>query len=282
MPLMLNLIALACIPDPETPFFTIGTTAVQRMAHSNDAQLTPIEDQFLAVPSNESARQSLQHLTSKPHIAGTQGDYDMAIFVRDSLISAGIENAAIDPQRVLLTYPVERSLDLVDDKTGDVVCAAPLAEDVLPTDPTSDTWWRNHTFNGYSPSGNVTAPVVYANFGFPEDFAALKAAGVEVKGAIVLMRYGKCFRGLKAMNAEANGAIAALIYSDPEQDGYAQGSVYPDGPWRPPSSVQRGSIQFISICAGDPSRAYLPEGSVEAVCGRSQQELIPTIPVRLL
>jgi hypothetical protein len=89
----------------------------------------------------------------------------------------------------------------------------------------------------------VEAPVVYANFGFPEDFAALKAAGVDVRGKVALMRYGKCFRGLKAMNAETNGAIAALIYSDPEQDGFGKGTVYPDGPWRPPSSVQRGSIQ---------------------------------------
>lgn len=148
----------------------------------------------------------------------------------------------IDPQKVLLNYPVDRSLELVDE-AGRVVLKPPLAEAILPSDPTSDTWWRNHTFNGYSPSGNVEAPVVYANFGFPEDFAALKAAGVDVRGKVALMRYGKCFRGLKAMNAETNGAIAALIYSDPEQDGFAKGTVYPDGPWRPPSSVQRGSIQ---------------------------------------
>ena len=77
-------------------------------------------------------------------------------------------------------------------------------------------------FRRYSPSGNATAPVVYANFGFPEDFATLAAAGVDVKGAIVLMQYGKCCRGLKAMNAEAAGAAAAVIYSDPEQDGYGQ------------------------------------------------------------
>ena len=187
-------------------------------------------------------------------------------------------NASINAPRVLLNYPVERSLELVA-ADGSVVCTAPLAEDILPSDPTSDTWWRNHTFNGYSPSGNATAPVVYANFGLPEDFVALKAAGVDVRGKVVLMRYGKCFRGLKAMNAQVNGALAALIYSDPEQDGYAKGSVYPYGPWRPPSSVQRGSIQFISICAGDPSRAYLPPGDVEKVCGRTQEELIPQIPV---
>ncbi|CAE7363610.1 unnamed protein product [Symbiodinium microadriaticum] len=202
----------------------------------------------------------------------------MAEYVRDSFRREGI-TAELDPQKVLLTYPIRSALQLVD-STGRVVSAAKLAEDVLQEDNTSDTWWRNHTFNAFSPSGDVTAPVVYANFGLPEDFAALKAAGVDVRGTIALMRYGKCFRGLKAMNAQKAGALAAAIYSDPEQDGYAQGSVYPYGPWRPESSVQRGSIQFISLCAGDPTRAYAPHGkSVEELCGYSREELIPQIPV---
>ena len=242
---LLQPILLRCVPDKDTPFFTIGTDRVRAMSRASEVRLSSWENQYMSIPSNTSARASLKHLTSKPHVAGTQGDYEMALFVRDTLRSSGILNAALDEQRTLLTYPVQRSLDLVDD-SGAVVCTAPLAEDVMPTDPTSDTWWRNHTFNGYSPSGNVSAPIVYANFGFPEDFEALRAAGVQIEGSIVLMRYGKCFRGLKAMNAETYGAKAALIYSDPEQDGYAKGSVYPDGPWRPPSSVQRGSIQFIS------------------------------------
>ena len=202
----------------------------------------------------------------------------MAEYVRDAFRKEGI-TADLDPQKVLLTYPIRSALQLVDGK-GRIVSAAKLSEDVLQTDNTSDTWWRNHTFNAFSPSGDVTAPVVYANFGLPEDFAALKAAGVEVRGAIALMRYGRCFRGLKAMNAQKAGALAAAIYSDPEQDGYAKGSVYPYGPWRPESSVQRGSIQFISLCAGDPTRAYAPHGKgVEELCGYSQDQLIPQIPV---
>ena len=211
--------ALGCIPDPDTPFITIGRDAVRAMAHADP--ISPIEAQFLKVPSNVSARSSLKHLTSKPHVAGTPGDHEMAVFMRDQLKEAGFTDAHIDPQRVLLSYPIDRSLDLVDEHGG-VLCSAPLSEAILPNDPTSDTWWRNHTFNGYSPSGNATAPLVYANFGFPEDFEALLAAGVQVKGSVVLMRYGKCFRGLKAMNAEKYGAVAALIYSDPEQDGYEQ------------------------------------------------------------
>ena len=247
-------LVLGCVPDPETPFTTLGVDAVQAMAARADARVSPDERTFLSVPNNDSARAHLHHITSKPHVAGTPGDHEMATYVRDTLRAAGID-AAIDPQRTLLSYPIDRSLDLVDAK-GKVVHSAPLAEAILADDPTSDTWWRNHTFNGYSPSGNATGRLVYANFGFPEDFEALKAAGVDINGAVVLMRYGRCFRGLKAMNAETYGAAAALIYSDPEQDGYAKGTVYPDGPWRPPTSVQRGSIQFISIC----TRAVLDRG----------------------
>ena len=263
-----------CEMDAETPAFTLGRDSVSAMSASSKP--TTFEKAFLEVPSAASARANLKRITSKPHVAGTPGDHAMAVFVRDEIRKAGI-SADIDPQRVLLRAPVQRSLDLVDG-AGKLVAKLPLSEAILPSDPTSDTWWRNHTFNAYSPSGEVTAPVVYANFGFPEDFEALKAAGVEVRGKIALMRYGKCFRGLKAMNAERHGAVAALIYSDPEQDGYDKGSVYPDGPWRPPSSVQRGSIQFISLCPGDPSRAYLPAGEQEALCGYNQSELIPNIP----
>jgi len=270
------LVGQTCVTDiRETPTFTIGQPSVARMSRQSPA--SPAEKAFLAVPSAESARASLKHITSRPHVAGTPGDHAMAEFVRDTIRAAGIP-AEIDPHRVLLSYPLNRSLDLVDEE-GKVLLRAPLSEDILPDDPTSDTWWRNHTFNAYSPSGEVTAPVVYANYGFPEDFDALQASGVSVEGAIVLMRYGKCFRGLKARNAEARGAVAALIYSDPAEDGFGQGSVYPEGPWRPPSSVQRGSIQFISLCPGDPSRAYLPAGASEELCGYTQSELIPTIPV---
>ena len=266
-----------CTLDGEASHHDLGIEAVQAMSKSA-AQPSWQESLFLSIPTNSSARASLEYITSKPHVAGTVGDLHMAEYVRDSFRREGIA-AELDPQKVLLTYPIRSALQLLD-STGRVVSAAKLAEDVLQVDNTSDTWWRNHTFNAFSPSGEVTAPVVYANFGLPEDFAALKAAGVDVRGTIALMRYGKCFRGLKAMNAQKAGALAAAIYSDPEQDGYAQGSVYPYGPWRPESSVQRGSIQFISLCAGDPTRAYAPQGkSVEELCGYSREELIPQIPV---
>mmetsp|Transcript_13115 Transcript_13115/g.29976 ORF Transcript_13115/g.29976 Transcript_13115/m.29976 type:complete len:722 (+) Transcript_13115:76-2241(+) len=277
--LLLGLPALSvhsCTIDSNASFHQVSLDAIQSM--SKATELPWEESYFLSVPSSSSARASLEYITSKPHVAGTPGDLHMARYVQQALQEAGI-GASLDPQKVLLTYPLKNALELVDG-AGRVISAAKLSEDIMETDNTSDTWWRNHTFNAYSPSGEVTAPMIYANFGLPEDFAALEAAGVQVKGAIALMRYGKCFRGLKAMNAQKAGARAAVIYSDPEQDGYDKGSVYPYGPWRPKSSVQRGSIQFISLCAGDPTRAYAPLGKdVEEICGFSREELIPQIPV---
>ena len=108
-------------------------------------------------------------------------------------------------------------------------------------------------FHGYGVSGEVYGQVVYANYGRPEDFDALEAMGVEVKGKIVLVRYGELFRGLKVRNAQKRGARGILIYSDPADDGFAKGDVYPNGPYRPGSSVQRGSVQFLSLGPGDPS-----------------------------
>ncbi|CAM9593134.1 unnamed protein product [Scytosiphon promiscuus] len=240
--------------------------------------LTDVERSFLEVPSPDGARESLKHITSKPHVAGTPGDHEMAEYVHDRFVSFGIPSVEVQPVEVLLSNPIESSLEMIDASSGTVVFTASLSEDVLDLDTTSDVWHRNHTFNGYSPSGDVTAPAVYANYGRPEDFDALEEAGVSVDGAIVITRYGQCFRGLKAMNAQERGAVGALIYSDPQQDGFTRGSTYPDGGWRPSSSVQRGSVEFNSLCAGDPSRTANSR-TVEEVCGYSKDELVPLIPV---
>lgn len=111
-------------------------------------------------------------------------------------------------------------------------------------------------YNAYSPSGDVSGEVVYANYGLPEDYAELERLGVDVRGKIVLVRYGGSFRGVKAQQAEERGAKGVLIYSDPEDDGFTRGPVYPDGPWRPADGIQRGSIQYIFQYPGDP----LPPG----------------------
>eukprot|EP00752_Nemacystus_decipiens_P007436 g6646.t1 len=240
--------------------------------------LTELEEEYVAVPLASGARESLKYITSKPHVAGSPGDHEMARYVHDRFASLGVPRVEIQPVDALLSNPIESSLQLLDASTGSVVFTASLSEDVLEIDTTSDTWYRNHTFNGYSPSGDVTAPLVYANFGRPEDFDALEEAGVSVEGTIVIARYGQCFRGLKAMNAQDRGAVGTIIYSDPDQDGSSRGPTYPDGGWRPSSSVQRGSVQFNSRCAGDPSRTANPR-SVKDVCGFEKDELVPVTPV---
>lgn len=173
---------------------------------------------------------------------------------------------------VLLSYPVERSVTLT--LANGTTERLALAEAIVDSDSTSDTVWRNRTFNGYGPSGVADATYVYANYGLPADFDALAAAGVSVAGRVVLVRYGKCFRGLKVMNAESRGAIGVIIYSDPADDGAARGPVYPNGPWRPATSVQRGSVQYLSLCPGSPSG-----GRAESVCGFAEADTMPKIPV---
>ena len=219
-------------------------------------------------------------------MAGTPGDHVMAAFVQQKLKEAGIPNVTMFHLNVLLNYPQSSpQVTLYSNSSGQsqsILARATLSENILGMDDTSDTYWRNHTFHGYSPSGTVTgAPLVYANYGRPSDLDALESAGVPLKGTVVVVRYGKCFRGLKVMNAQERGALAVIIYSDPADDGFQQGDVYPDGPWRPPCGIQRGSVQFNSKCAGDPMRADARYGNrtVSDICGvTSYTDLIPSIP----
>jgi N-acetylated-alpha-linked acidic dipeptidase len=135
-------------------------------------------------------------------------------------------------------------------------------------------------FNGYGASGDITAPLVYVNYGLPPDYEALRKAGVDVKGKIAIARYGKSFRGVKAKVAEDNGALGLIIYSDPADDGYAQGDVYPKGPWRPDSSAQRGSVQFLFIYPGDPLTPGAPAIPGTPRLRKEQALNLPHIPVQ--
>ncbi|MEO6816782.1 MAG: PA domain-containing protein, partial [Edaphobacter sp.] len=161
----------------------------------------------------------------------------------------------IVPYKVLLNKP--RSI-LVEAFAADgtKLMSGPTPEHVDPTkyggDPGQDDPRILPAFNGYSPSGDVTAPVVYANYGTLADFKKLASLGISVKGKIVLVRYGENFRGVKVYVAQQYGAKGVLIYSDPADDGYFRGDAYPKGPYRPASAVQRGSVQFLPIYPGDP------------------------------
>ncbi|HVQ37998.1 MAG TPA: M28 family metallopeptidase [Pyrinomonadaceae bacterium] len=207
------------------------------------------EEKFREVPAPDSAREHLRRLTAVPHVAGTKADYDTAVYVRDQIRSYGIPSE-LKEYDVLLNYPKHPGIvELITSRGRERL---PLKEAVLAADPTSSNPNIIPLFNGYSPSGDVTAPLVYANYGLPPDYDALKKAGVDVTGKIVIARYGNSFRGVKAKVAEDHGALGLIIYSDPADDGYAQGDVYPKGPWRPVSSAQRGSVQFLFKAPGDP------------------------------
>ncbi len=211
------------------------------------------EAHALGVPTPDAARAWLRGITEEPHVAGTPADYKTAIDVRDKLRSWGW-HAELAEYEVLLNYPVR---EFGREVLCEIVRPTPLKlkviEDPIAADKDSASPDAFPAFHGYGVSGDVTGQVVYANYGRPEDFTALEKLGVDVKGKIVLVRYGELFRGLKVRNAQKRGAKGILIYSDPLDDGYGRGDVFPVGPFRPGSSLQRGSVQFLSLGPGDPS-----------------------------
>jgi N-acetylated-alpha-linked acidic dipeptidase len=153
---------------------------------------------------------------------------------------------------VLMPTPKERAVELVG-ADGKPIFTAKLQEPVVKEDPTSNqTSEQLPTYNSYSIDGNVTAPLVYVNFGVPADYEQLERMGVSVKGAIVIARYYGSWRGIKPKVAAEHGAIGCLIFSDPREDGYTQGDVFPQGPYRPKDGVQRGSVADMPLYAGDP------------------------------
>ncbi|HKP83097.1 MAG TPA: M28 family metallopeptidase, partial [Pyrinomonadaceae bacterium] len=236
------------------------------------------EEQFRAVPDPKSAREHLRILTRVPHIAGTKEDYDTAVYVRDQLRSYGLP-AELKEYDVWLNYPNTPSIvELITTKRQKLN----THEAVVPGDPSSSNPKITPLFNGYAASGDVTAPVVYANYGLPNDYEELKKAGVDVKGKIVVVRYGNSFRGVKAKVAEDNGAIGCIIYSDPEDDGYMQGDVFPKGPWRPVASGQRGSVQFLFEYPGDPLTPGRPSIPGEARLRPEEATDLTRIPVQPL
>ena len=234
------------------------------------------EDEFRALPAPASAREHLRRLTSEPHVAGTKEDYATAVYVRDQIRSYGIASE-LKEYEVLLPYPKQPSIvELIRPRRERLG----VKEAVISEDPSSSNPKIIPLFNGYSPSGDVTAPLVYVNYGLPPDYEALKKLGVDVSGKIAIARYGNSFRGVKAKVAQDHGAVGLIIYSDPVDDGYGQGDVYPKGPWRPATSAQRGSVQFLSTAPGDPLTPGKP--AIPGVARLKMEEVttLPRIPVQ--
>ena len=207
------------------------------------------EEKLRAIPSPENLRAYMQRLSARPHHVGSPYDKDNAEWIASKFKEFGLDTH-IEQFDVLFPTPKERVVELVE---GGPKFVAKLQEPALPQDPTSNQQSEQlPTYNAYSIDGDVTAPLVYVNYGVPEDYEQLERLGVSVKGKIVIARYYHSWRGIKPKVAAEHGAVGCLIYSDPHEDGFVQGETFPAGPYRPLDGVQRGSVEDMPVYPGDP------------------------------
>ena len=206
------------------------------------------EAKFKAIPDPSRMRDAMKLLSARPHHVGSAYDKQNAEWIRDQFRSYGWQ-AEIENFDVLFPTPRERVVELV----APTKFTANLDETAIDVDPTSGQKDEQlPAYNAYSADGDVTGPLVFVNFGVPADYDELERRGISVKGAIVIAKYGGSWRGIKPKVAAEHGAIGCLIYSDPGNDGYAQGDVFPNGPMRPSQGVQRGSVADMPTYPGDP------------------------------
>lgn len=206
-----------------------------------------LEQQFRAVPSPDRLREYMREITREPHHAGSPGSRRVAEYILAQFRSWGLD-ASIEPTEALMPFPTERVLEL----TAPDRFVAALKEPPVAADEDSTDEGQLPTFNAYAADGDVTAGLVYVNYGVPEDYEQLRKLNVDVKGKIVIARYGRSWRGIKPKVAWEHGALGCIIYSDPRDDGYFQGDSYASGAWRPEQGVQRGSVMDMPINPGDP------------------------------
>jgi N-acetylated-alpha-linked acidic dipeptidase len=237
-----------------------------------------LESRFLAVPDAKLAEQHLRTLTQAPHMAGTIEDKATADYVAEKFREAGLDTEIVE-YKVWINYPSEISVDVT--APAGVEMHGPTREHA-DSDPFQDDPRVVMPFSGMSPSGDVEADVVYANYGTPDDFDKLEKMKVDVRGKIVLVRYGQNFRGVKVFVAQEHGAAGVIIYSDPADDGWRRGDKYPAGPWRPDTGVQRGSVGYMFEFPGDPTTpgiASVPALSSSERIALQASAQMPKIPV---
>jgi N-acetylated-alpha-linked acidic dipeptidase len=235
------------------------------------AQERDWEQKAMAIPDPQRMRSAMEKLSARPHHVGSPYDKANAEWILSQYKSWGWD-AHIETFQVLFPTPKTRLLEM----TAPTRFTAKLEEPAVAGDPTSNQKDEQlPSYNAYSPDGNVTAPLVYVNYGMVEDYDELARHGVSVKGAIVIARYGKVWRGIKPKLAAEHGAVGCLIYSDPADDGYGEESPFPAGPMRPAQGVQRGSVLDMPQYPGDP---LTPGVGATADAKRLKVEEAPTIP----
>ncbi|HEY6337985.1 MAG TPA: M28 family metallopeptidase [Candidatus Sulfotelmatobacter sp.] len=270
-------------PSPSVGANTAASSgATQPIFGFRDASAeTAAEARFLAVPDPKLAEQHLRTLTQVPHMAGTPADKATADYVAEKFREAGLETEIVE-YKVWINYPQEISVDVT--APAGVEMHGPTREhvdgDAYENDPNVVM-----PFNGMSPSGDVEADIVYANYGTPEDFEKLDKLKISVRDKIVLVRYGQNFRGVKVFLAQEHGAAGVIIYSDPADDGWRRGDKYPQGPWRPDTGVQRGSVGYMFEFPGDPttpgiaSVPSLPDSQRISPANSAQMPKVPVTPL---
>jgi N-acetylated-alpha-linked acidic dipeptidase len=226
------------------PAFTQTITGFT--SQSEEAQ-RKLEQQFLSFPKAENNEKYLLFLTEEPHIAGSPQSKTVAEYINSKYLQWGLNSKLVEYQ-AYLPYPKKIRITLLEPDTLELN----LKEPSWRFDKDSYDTRVVTPFNAYAPSGNVSAQVVYVNRGLPEDYEKLEELGVDIQGKIALVRYGGSFRGVKAQVAEEHGAKGLIIYSDPADDGYMRGDIYPYGPSRPWDAIQRGSLQYLFKYPGDP------------------------------
>ncbi|KAL4162125.1 hypothetical protein PRNP1_002673 [Phytophthora ramorum] len=231
-------------------FQSPSTPASKQVSTERDAAvLTASERSFIDGVQPEKLREFLHSYASVPHTCGTEQDYKTAVYTAEQFTAFGLK-AEIKEYYTLLSYPIHRRLAIVSPEQS--VYELNLTETSVPNDACTNNPDALPPYLAYSDSGNVTASVVYVNYGTQADFDWLVSNNVTLAGKIALVRYGRNFRGLKVALAEQHGMAAVIIYSDPNEDGFVQGPVYPEGIYRPKGSFQRGSLQYLSLASGDP------------------------------
>jgi N-acetylated-alpha-linked acidic dipeptidase len=241
----LALLSLFCIPN-----LTHAQTSILGFTPSSAAHETEVEIKFKSIPTPDEERRQHRIFTSEPHIAGSKRNHELAEYIRDAWTRQGLEDVIIRRYDVYGSNPKSTFLEM----TAPVHYRAVLREMPIAGDPDLKNKSISSAWSGMSASGEVTAPLVYAHSGNPEDYELLRQQGIDVKGKVVLVRYSNpySYRGFKALTAEREGAAAMLIYSDPAEDGFKKGKVVPNGPWSPEYHIQRGAITYDFMVPGDP------------------------------
>lgn len=227
-------------PAPSMIGYTAAGAAAERA----------VEERLRARPDSESIRAWHRELTKSPHVATSPRTKEIAEFIAATWKAQGLDEVVIRRYDVLSSNPRKVAVEMV----APIAYTPSLREAPIPEDPDSAQPGISGAWTSFSASGEVTAPVVYANSGNPADYDELRKHGIDPKGKIVVVRYSNpySYRGFKALTAEREGAAAMIVYSDPAEDGYAKGDVYPKGPWGPATHLQRGGIAYDYIVPGDP------------------------------